>query len=84
MKLYKLKNNIYRVNNKTLEYSGSSMENKFTPVEDFENFTVGELLELIDTLGQFEIWKEGIYGHSVSYYQIRQKSKSFCINGFDW
>ena len=68
MKLYILKNNIYRVNNNTLEYTDSSMENDFTPVEYFNDFTVGDLLELIDNLGQFNISNS-----------IRQKS-SFHMN----
>jgi hypothetical protein len=61
MKLYKLRNNIYRVNNetedgrKTLEYTDSSMENEFRPVEDFNDFTINELITLADYLGQYEI-----------------------------
>lgn len=54
-KVYEMNDCSYRVNNNTLEYSHDSTDNEFTPVEYFNDFTVGDLLTLIDNLGQFNI-----------------------------
>jgi len=55
MKVYEMKGSIFRVDNNTLEYSHDITDNEFEPVEYFNDFTVGDLLTLIDNLGQFNI-----------------------------
>ena len=59
MKVYEMNGCSYRVKNKILEVNIHDdrvlLGNEFAEVEYFNNFTVGDLLTLIDNLGQFNI-----------------------------
>lgn len=56
MKVYEdVDDSIYRVVNNTLEYSHHITNNEFEPVEYFDDFTIGKIMELTDKLGKFNI-----------------------------